>query len=137
MVDLGGPLIHGKKSVCLRACVCVWGGGCCSSAPHPLHRRPCSKMRLPIMLKQLVTLLHLSLSDLVTSGGFATTFFLTGGSIPCHTIPPLMMVPNSFPIFHLVLNRDLALRISSPNWFLVQSTILMHAKPLATTEFQP
>ena len=33
-----------------------------------------SKMRGPIMLKQLVALLHLSLSDLVTSGGFATTF---------------------------------------------------------------
>ena len=27
---------------------------------------------------------------------------------------PLMMVPNIFPIFHLVLNRDLALRISQP-----------------------
>ena len=48
-----------------------------------------------------------------------------------------MMVPNSFPIFHLVLNRDLALRISPPKWFLVYSTILMHLKPLTPTEFQP
>ena len=47
-----------------------------------------------------------------------------------HAIPPL--IPNSFPIFHLVLNRDLALRISLP-----KSTILMHPKPLAQTEFQP
>ena len=49
----------------------------------------------------------------------------------------LMMVPNSFLIFHLVLNGGLALRISPPRWFLVQSTILMHLKPLAPTEFQP
>ena len=33
-----------------------------------------------IMLKQLVTLLHISLSGIVTSGGFATAF-LTGGSL--------------------------------------------------------
>ena len=46
------------------------------------------------------------------------------------TMPPLMMVHNSFPIFHLVLNRDLALRISRPKWFLVQSKILMHPKQL-------
>ena len=39
------------------------------------------KMPGTIMLKQLVVLLHLSLSDLVTSGGFAT-MFLTGGSLP-------------------------------------------------------
>ena len=39
------------------------------------------KMRVPIMRKLLVVLLHLSLSDLVTSGGFATAF-LTGGSPP-------------------------------------------------------
>ena len=43
--------------------------------------RESSKRRGPIMLKQLVALLHLSLSDLVTSGGFATAF-LTGGSLP-------------------------------------------------------
>ena len=47
------------------------------------------------------------------------------------------MVPNSFPIFHLILNRDLAVRISQPKWFVVQSTILMNPKPLAPTEFQP
>ena len=35
----------------------------------------------PIMLKHLVALLHISLSDLVTSGRFATEF-LTGGSLP-------------------------------------------------------
>ena len=59
------------------------------------------------------------------------------------TIPPLFgqhlltkltslpgMFPNSFPIFYLVMNRDLALRISLPKWFLVQSTILMHPKLL-------
>ena len=82
------------------------------------------------MLIQLVALLHLSLSDHVTSGGFATAF-PTGGSLPYlhflmamrtstdklgifHAIPPLMMVPNSFLIFHLVLNRDLAPSISLP-----------------------
>ena len=54
-----------------------------------------------------------------------------------HAIPPLMMVPNSLPIFHLVLNRNLALRISPPKWFLMQSTTLMHPKPLVHTEFQP
>ena len=43
-----------------------------------------------------------------------------------HAIPPLMMVPNS-----------LALRISPAKWFLMQSTILMHPKPLAPIEFQP
>ena len=56
------------------------------------------------------------------------TAFLTGVSLPYllfpgffHAIPPLVMVPNSFLIFHLVLNRD----------FLLQSTILLHPKPLA------
>ena len=44
---------------------------------------------------------------------------------------------SSFLIFHLVLNRDLALRISLAKWFLVQSTILIHPKPLALTEFPP
>ena len=112
------------------------------------------------MPKQLVALLHLSLSDLVTSGGFATAF-LTGGSLPYllflmalrswqhlrtkltsllgifHAIPPLMMASNSFPIFYLVLNRDSALRILPPKWFLVQSMILVHPKPLAPTEFKP
>ena len=43
--------------------------------------RESSKIRGPIMLRQLVTLLHLSLSDIVTSGEFATAFS-TGGSIP-------------------------------------------------------
>ena len=71
-------------------------------------------------------LLHLSLSDPVTSGGFATAFLtvyhtsrkyllmrLTSLLGIFHAIPPLMF-PNSFPIIHLVLNRDLARRISSP-----------------------
>ena len=35
----------------------------------------------PVMLKQLVTLLHLSVLDLVTFGGFVTVF-LTGGNLP-------------------------------------------------------
>ena len=48
----------------------------------------------------------------------------------------LIMVPNSFPIFHLILNRDLGLRISLPKWFIVQSTILMHLKGTGPTEFQ-
>ena len=87
------------------------------------------------MPKQLVDLLHLSLLDLVTSGEFETTF-LTRRSL-LYLLPPLIMVPNSFPIFHLVLNRDLDLRISPPKWFLVQYTILMHPKPPASTEFQP
>ena len=94
------------------------------------------------MLKQLVALLHLSLSDLVTSGEFATalttvyhTFLMPQRSYHLLTkltsgifcaIPPLMMVPNSFQIFHLLLNRDLALKRSPPKWFLVPSTILMH-----------
>ena len=38
-------------------------------------------MRGPIMLKQLVDLLHLSLPDLVISGGFITAF-LTGVRLP-------------------------------------------------------
>ena len=38
-------------------------------------------MQGPIMLKQLVALLHLSLLDLVTSGGYATAF-LTGACLP-------------------------------------------------------
>ena len=33
--------------------------------------------------------------------------------------------------------QRLALKVSPPKWFLVQSTILMHPKPLAPTEFQP
>ena len=33
------------------------------------------------------------------------------------------MIPNSFPIFHLVLNRNLALRISPPKWFLLHSIV--------------
>ena len=53
------------------------------------------------MVKQFVALLHPSLSDLWTSGGFATAF-LTGE----------------------------VLRITSPKWILVQSMILMHPKPL-------
>ena len=43
--------------------------------------RKSSKMRGPIMPKQLVVLSHHSLSDHVTSGGSATAF-LTGGSLP-------------------------------------------------------
>ena len=48
-----------------------------------------------------------------------------------------MMVPNSFPIFHLVLNRHLGLRISPQN--LVSHTIYdldAYPKLLAPTEFQ-
>ena len=102
----------------------------------------------PIMLKQLVTLLHLRLLNLVTSGGFATAF-LTRWSLPLlflmaqrswqHLLTKLnllMMVQNSFQIFNVVLNKDLALRISLPKWFFVQSMILMHPKPLTLTEFQ-
>ena len=98
--------------------------------------RGSSKRRGLIMLKQLVALLHL-----MTSGGFATAF-LKGGSLPYffflmaqrswqhlltkltsllgifHAIP-LVKFPNSFPIFHLVLNRDLALRGPPPKWFLI------------------
>ena len=39
--------------------------------------RESSKMQGPIMMKQLIALLHFSLSDLMSSGGFATAF-LTG-----------------------------------------------------------
>ena len=46
-----------------------------------------SKMGGPIMLKQLIALLRLSLSDLMTSTGFATAF-LTGEVY--HTSPFLM-----------------------------------------------
>ena len=42
--------------------------------------RKSSKMRGPIMPKQLVALLHLTLLDLVTTGGFASAL-LTGGSL--------------------------------------------------------
>ena len=110
--------------------------------------RESSKMRGPVMLKQLVALLHLSLSDLMISGGFVTELF-TGGSLPYllflmaktklgifHAIPPLMMVPNSFRFSISYWTDTLAPRMS-PKWFLVQSTILMHLKPLAQTEFQP
>ena len=115
--------------------------------------RESSKRRGPIMLKQLVALLHLSLLDLVTSGVFAAAF-LTGRIL----LPPLFngteimrtstdkanlfagnfscnptLDDGSQQIFHLILNRDLALRISPPKWFLVQSMILMHPKPLAPT----
>ena len=47
------------------------------------------------------------------------------------------MVLNSLSIFHLILNRNLALRIALPKLFLVQSTMLMHPKPLAHRVFQP
>jgi hypothetical protein len=43
--------------------------------------RESSKRRGPIMLKQLVALLHLSVLDIVTSGGFVIVF-LTGGNLP-------------------------------------------------------
>ena len=99
--------------------------------------RKSSTMRGPIILKQFVAMLYFSLSDLMTPGGFAIEF-LTGESQSYllflkaqrssqhlltkltsflgifHAIPPLMMVPNSFLIFHLVLSRDLALRRSLP-----------------------
>ena len=47
------------------------------------------------------------------------------------------MIPDSFSIFHLVLNRDVALRRPPPKWFLMQSTILMHPQPLVSAESQP
>ena len=97
--------------------------------------RESSKRRGPIIMKQLLALFHLSVLDPVTSGGFATVF-LTGGSLPYilfltarsssqhlltkltsllgifHAIPPLTMVSNSFPIFHLVLSRHSSKKIA-------------------------
>ena len=71
------------------------------------------------MLKQCVALLHRCLLDLVISRGFATVFLTWGKTIitPLFNGPEVLttstltnltslIVHNSFPTFHLVLNRD-------------------------------
>ena len=50
-----------------------------------------SKRQGPIMLKQPITMLHLSLSNLVTSGRLATSF-LRGGSLPPFNGPKVLTI---------------------------------------------
>ena len=78
--------------------------------------RESSKMRGPIMLKQLAALLHLSLSDLVTSGRFATAF-LTGG---CLQYLLFIMVQRSWqhPLTRLTSAWNLSCNSRPPwRWF--------------------
>ena len=48
-----------------------------------------------------------------------------------------MIVTNCCQIFHLVLSTGLPPGRSLPEWSHMQSTILIHVKPLAQTEFHP
>ena len=109
---------------------------CCDSHNHCNNS---SKMRGLIMPKQLLALLHLSLSDLVTSGWFATAFstvtslpylhFLMAQRSWQHLLTKLTSflgsfhaIPPSLTIFHLVLNRNLAVRISCNLSWCIQTT---------------
>ena len=112
-----------------------------------------------VMLKQLVTLLHLSILDLVTFGGFVTVF-LTGGNLPYllfngpEVLTTFTDQANLFarnfsynstlddsyqllPDFPSVLSTGLPPGRSLPEWSHMQSTIKIHVKPLAQTEFHP